>query len=530
VSAWRQNGDVKETRLDQALRTWPDIRRNKREWAEFAARMPGGASSRHPGWSLDSISDDDLLGSPLPQTEEESHKCRHFSGETREAEAGIMGQQNIERDRKTFRDLAQLASQPALQRGSISEIRSSQRDVTGHAKGGDSGLIDFGTLGQPERGSVDRASVTPLASTDLADAEDAPTRPKISVTPPPLPASVPPPRSSVPAPAPSARAIHTPLAISASQRAPLIQPMLSAQAALLAAEPEPSRGFGGRVVALLGIAAVAAGAFLVVRTLRAPNAQGEHIVVSTAAAAAPHAPLVAPAPTPTPAADRGIDPMSLPQAASLNAQPVVIATGGHHVHHHHGLAKSGAPAPGTANDDADDSDDSTASAPAAPVAAAAPAPAPKVDATPAAAAPPAKAAPTPAWLQGALGEAITKAAAPAAPAAPAADPAPAAAAPVPVPASAPVAAAGSVPQHPSQGAVTSALSGALPSARACLGPDDDVSRVRVVFGSDGAVQSMTVTGFAAGKPQEACIKGALGKAHVPPFAEATYGANVNGRP
>jgi hypothetical protein len=521
VSAWRQNGDVKETRLDQALRTWPDIRRTNREWAEFAARMPGGASSRHQGWSLDSISDDELLGSPLPQTEEESHKCRHFSGETREAEAGIMGQQNIERDRKTFRDLAQLASQPALQRGSISEIRSSQRDVTtghGHAKGADSGLIDFGMLGQPEPGSVDRASVTPLASTDLADAEDAPTRPKISVTPPPLPASVAPP-SSAPG---IARAIHTPLAISASQRAPLMQPVLSAQAALLAAEPEPSRGTMGRVVALLGIAAVAAGAFLVVRTVRAPNAQGPHIVVSTAAAA-PHA---APAPTPTPAADRGIDPMSLPQAGALNAQPVVIATGGHHVHHgHHALAKSAAGAPGTANDDSDDSDDSTASAP---VAAAAPAPAPKPDATPAAA-PPVKAAPTPAWLQGALGEAITKAAAPAAPAA---DPAPAAAAPVPVPvpASAPVAAAGSVPQHPSQGAVTSALSGALPSARACLGPDDDVSRVRVVFGSDGAVQSMAVTGFAAGKPQEACIKGALGKAHVPPFAEATYGANVNVRP
>jgi hypothetical protein len=447
-----------------------------------------------------------------------------------------MGQQNIERDRKTFRDLAQLASQPDLRRGSISEIRPSQRDVSGHAKDGDSGLIDFGTLGRPAPGSVDRASVTPLASTDLADAEDAPTRPKISVTPPPLPSSVPPPRASVPAPASSARPIHTPLAISASQRAPLIQPMRSAQAALLAAEPEPSRGAGGRVVALLGIAAVAAGAFLVVRTLRAPNAQGEHIVVSTAAAAAPHSPLVAPAPTPTPAADRGIDPMSLPQAGALNAQPVVIATGGHHVHHgHHAAAKSasGAPAPGTANDDADDSEDTTASAPAAPIAAAAePAPAPKPDATPAAA-PPVKAAPTPAWLQGALGDAITKAAAPApaTPAAPAADPAPAAAAPaaVPVPAAAPVA-AGNVPQHPSQGAVTSALSGALPGARACLGPDDDVSRVRVVFGSDGAVQSLTVTGFAAGKPQEACIKGALGKAHVPPFAEATYGANVNVRP
>jgi hypothetical protein len=78
--------------------------------------------------------------------------------------------------------------------------------------------------------------------------------------------------------------------------------------------------------------------------------------------------------------------------------------------------------------------------------------------------------------------------------------------------------------------VTSALSGALPAARACLGPDDGVSRVRVVFSSTGTVQSTDLTGFAAGKPQEACIKGALAKAHVPPFAEATYGANVNVRP
>ena len=70
----------------------------------------------------------------------------------------------------------------------------------------------------------------------------------------------------------------------------------------------------------------------------------------------------------------------------------------------------------------------------------------------------------------------------------------------------------------------------LPAARGCLGDDDGVSRAHVVFGSDGAVQSVSVTGFAAGKPLEACIKTALGKAHVPPFAEATYGATVTVRP
>jgi hypothetical protein len=52
----------------------------------------------------------------------------------------------------------------------------------------------------------------------------------------------------------------------------------------------------------------------------------------------------------------------------------------------------------------------------------------------------------------------------------------------------------------------------------------------VVFGSDGAVQSVAVSGWAAGKAAEACIKGALGKARVPAFAEATYGATVTVRP
>src|SRR5207244_4159549 len=84
----------------------------------------------------------------------------------------------------------------------------------------------------------------------------------------------------------------------------------------------------------------------------------------------------------------------------------------------------------------------------------------------------------------------------------------AAGAEAPTPAAAPVAPAGSVPQRPSQGAVTGALGAVLPDARACLGPDDPVSKARVVFGSNGSVESITVTGFAAGKPVEACIKGA----------------------
>ena len=36
------------------------------------------------------------------------------------------------------------------------------------------------------------------------------------------------------------------------------------------------------------------------------------------------------------------------------------------------------------------------------------------------------------------------------------------------------------------------------------------------------MQSVTVTGFAAGKSSEGCVKGALTKAKVPAFAEPSY--------
>jgi hypothetical protein len=85
---------------------------------------------------------------------------------------------------------------------------------------------------------------------------------------------------------------------------------------------------------------------------------------------------------------------------------------------------------------------------------------------------------------------------------------------------------GSVPQKPSQGAVTGALGAVLPQARACLGPDDPVSRASIVFSSNGVVQSVSVSGPAAGKPSETCIKDALTKAKVQAFAEPTYTANI----
>jgi hypothetical protein len=89
---------------------------------------------------------------------------------------------------------------------------------------------------------------------------------------------------------------------------------------------------------------------------------------------------------------------------------------------------------------------------------------------------------------------------------------------------------GNVAQHPSQGMVQGAVNAVLPAARSCLGPDDPVSKATVVFQSDGTVQSVAVSGSASGKPAEQCIKNALSKAKVTPFAESTFTFPVTVRP
>jgi hypothetical protein len=92
-------------------------------------------------------------------------------------------------------------------------------------------------------------------------------------------------------------------------------------------------------------------------------------------------------------------------------------------------------------------------------------------------------------------------------------------------------AAGTVPQRPSQGTLTSALGRVLGKAKSCIGPDDPISRASVVFASAGTVSSVTVSGNAAGKPAEACIKTALSGAKLnTPFAEPTYTTTVTIRP
>jgi hypothetical protein len=246
------------------------------------------------------------------------------------------------------------------------------------------------------------------------------------------------------------------------------------------------------VSGLVAAAAVAAGVFFGMQRAQRSEPQAA-VAVATPPAAAP---VVAanpaqpqPAATPIPPADQGVDPSTLP-AAGQTGQTVASIPGRTTV------------APGPAR------------APGAPVASAAVAPA-LVAVIPTAATP----APTSSdqnlqsMMQQAAGSSPT--------ATPAA---------APTTADTSLPAPGSVPLKPSQGAIQGALGAALPGARACLGADDPISHVTVTFKSDGSVQSVAVSGGAAGKPAEACIRSALSKARVTPFAQPTFTASTTVRP
>jgi hypothetical protein len=154
-----------------------------------------------------------------------------------------------------------------------------------------------------------------------------------------------------------------------------------------------------------------------------------------------------------------------------------------------------------------------AAAIAAAVAAEAPAAAPAAPAHPPAAAPApaAPAAPEPTGLVGAIKKAAGHIET---------GPGPEKAAPAPPPIR------GDIPDRPAQGAVTGALGAPRAAARTCLAGQDAPSRATVVFASTGKVQSVTVSGPAAGTPAEACIKTALSKTVVGPFKEATSSITV----
>jgi hypothetical protein len=87
-----------------------------------------------------------------------------------------------------------------------------------------------------------------------------------------------------------------------------------------------------------------------------------------------------------------------------------------------------------------------------------------------------------------------------------------------------------LPEKPTTGAVQVALGSVIGGARSCVSGQDRPSSATIVFGSDGRVQSVVVTGAAAGTPAAGCIRSALEKARVHPFAKPTFSASATIRP
>lgn len=81
--------------------------------------------------------------------------------------------------------------------------------------------------------------------------------------------------------------------------------------------------------------------------------------------------------------------------------------------------------------------------------------------------------------------------------------------------------------RPSPGAVVGAINAVLPAARACLGPDDPIRSGMLVFRSDGSVARVELRGE---RPQDECIRTAMGRARIEPFVEDTFTTRITVRP
>ncbi len=489
----------KKVNLDAALREWPDVEKSPMELDESAQAIVDRVRSGEPAASAAYLDDEKLLGAPLGQSTEDGHNSAALAAAPEVPKMTMPADR--ERDRRSLQDLAKMAQTggltpppPSVRSSAPSGVQRAS-EPTGMAKADDSGLIDFRAMTAQAEPAPAPASTRPagLASQGLFEEDPQSVRPPPSSqimaqqpvpSIPPVPASMPPaslpPQSLAPQSAPHAYA-QAPASI-----AP-VAPVPSALAS--ASQPAIAQKKGnGAVIALVfggvvALGAAAAGTFFYMKSHKAAEA-------TTVAATQAPAPDVKPAPAATQAAapvetaapaDPAMDPNSLPTATpdqKLAAAPKTAAK----------------PAGGAAK--------------AAPEA-------PKAEAK------------------------LTQKDLPAAPSGPGGDLGKAMAGAVgddgkpktqePVPAAGSNVPAGSVPQKPSQGAVTGAIGAVLRGARECLGPDDPVSHATVVFGSDGTVQSVNVSGAAAGKPAEACIKGALSKAKVGPFAEPSYSTRITVR-
>jgi hypothetical protein len=466
--------------LDAALRAWPHAEKPEEEWEERAQSVIGRLRRGERGATAAYVRDEDLTLAPLGLSSEDGHNSaaagEKTGPQTREGTPMTM-QADRERDRRSLKDLAKMASGLTPPPPSARAVSSPSGVIrAAESKADDSGIVDLAAAAQSDPYAAARAQQTPLASQGLFEGERHPQHG---------------PQSQPYQPAPS---VPPPSGHYATPSAPPVGP--AAYGHLPYAAPRKASGGNGAVVALvfgglLALSGAAAGGFFYMkaRSVAAPVAVAPAAPPPVATVAAPPATVA-----PPPAAEAKVEPpVESGTPAATPSTKVAMA------------ARSSAPRAAAAKPGAPPQE--------APAKAEAPAPkdnslADRLAGKPA----DAPAAAAPAAPPADLGSAMKKEVGDEAKEKPAAHVAGSSAA--------------NVPQKPSQGAVTGALGGVLPGARSCLGPDDPISRASVVFGSDGNVQSVTVSGGAQGKPAEACIKSALQKAKLQPFAEPTYTANI----
>lgn len=480
--------------LDVALREWPDVKKTAEDWDDRTQSVMGRLRRGERGVTSGYIPDEILLASPLGQSSEDGHNSASPGGsgfahpplnEKIREENPMTMPADRERDRRSLQDLAKMAHGLTPPPSSVGSAASGVQRAA-EAKEDDSGIVDLAAASQVDPNAGIRAQTTPLASKGLFDDEPqsvrpmpaAPSSPNASQAPlgvlaQPIPSIPPAPVSMAPSSLPPQAT-----ATSSAQLGSLPLPETTGKKA------DANRAVIAWVIGGVVALSAAAGGILYARSKPATSPIAQTSTVTPAepvAAVHPASTAMAPATEPS------MDPNALPAAPVVDA-PVVDGRSA--------LApKSGAKAPSA-----------TKNTPVAPGAVAKPA---HVPAALAEKEPPQ----VPAGPGGDLGSAMKNVVGD--------EPAK-----TPAAAVGGNAATGNVPQKPSQGAVTGAIGAVLPHARDCIGPDDPISRASIVFGSSGAAQSVTVTGAAAGKPAEACIKSALMKAKVQPFAEPNYSANI----
>lgn len=520
--------------LDRLLRDWPEVEKSPMERDGSASAVMERIRSGDHGASAAEISDENLCSSPLGQIEGEGHNSaapvvagvNASEAEGYQASRESEGPRGLpllltkkeaklvegvpmtmpadrERDRRSLQDLAKMAQMTPPP----PSVSSTGVQRAGEAKKDDSGIVDLAMASVADPGAESRAKTTALASEGLFDdvgpasmppAPISAKQPVPTIPPAPLsmkpvsireaapaPLSVPAPLSA-PVPAPISSAPFSSPASSPALAAPLSSPSSASSPVLASASYDKivpkKKGNGatvGIVIGILTLGAAAAGTFFMMKSHQQPVASAPVVAMKDTAATPKVAAEPAPAPVETAAAAPAdtIDPATLPAAETAKAKAAPVKGG----------AAKVASAKAEKQEDAKISQKDLPTSPAGPA--------------------------------GALGDEMRKAVGDKGEAAPVAAAA----------AAGPQFAAGSVPQKPSQGAITGAIGAVLPEARGCLGPDDPISKATITFASGGNAQSVRVSGGAAGKPAEACITAALMKAKVAPFAEATYTAPVTVR-